>query len=963
MKRDWKKKFTVGLLAVSLLSGLFSGASPRAVAQETEIRDLMSDTWALEDELGRTAPGYDEVGGYNSEKKVGMFYFVWHHDLMEIAANADAEAPRNIQQIIRENPEDWTHNMGIWGPTASMHYWGEPLYGYYDLLYDEFVIRAHAQQLYNAGIDYIICDLTNFYAEGYANGSADNAATIRKICDVYTQMRAEGNPTPQISFLFTWNPTYNGKAVNHLIDQNILGNPKYEELWFQMNGKPLLLANEDSVYREYRDKFTFKAVAPQYSDAAGSWQWLATYPQGTAKNATNPKEMMAVSVAQNWTDDLQFFSATDEYGRFLARGRSWTSTNQKLLTDPTSEEYGSKYGYNFQEQFNRAIEVDPDMLFITGWNEWIAGRFAENDWAGAGLGLPNKANFADGFTSEFSRDIEMTREGDLGDNFFNQLAINIRRYKGVRNTPDFTNIKTINVNDFSSWADVPSYYFDEINDKVTRNNVKGMGKNVYHNMSGRNDFESVKVARDNDNIYMLVNTVENISPYTDSKWMRLFLKTNGDKDWNGYQYAVNIEPAKADTLTLSKCLGGWSWQKVAEIPYKVSGNQMALSIPLSAVGLSAENADFQFKWNDNMQVEGDIYEFYTSGDTAPMGRFNYQYVENRKEKDPATYTELYVEDGMVTELQLNENVSSVALRFTAVADFKGVDITAYNTFNRPASYTLKLYRFKDNYDATVSQMPVLTAKLDDVYNDSALFIGAQGIPKGEYLVVVSDIVTDAENIAGLKYYESEVPFATTYLNNVPMTGENGISLKARIHYLEQSALTASVSADGTAAPALASEDADYWSSGNAAGTEHSIVIDLGERKQVSGIRLRPCIEGGTAVMAPKSFRIEYSDDGDLYYGIARQEYQNFRFLASTQSFNFNEFVTARYIRVTLTDTEGEVRLAYAGANTFADSPKEPGEITNLGGGAAAGIAIAAAIAGAGIAIGVTVAVLKRKGRA
>ena len=116
-------------------------------------------------------------------------------------------------------------------------------------------------------------------------------------------------------------------------------------------------------------------------------------------------------------------------------------------------------------------------------------------------------------------------------------------------------------------------------------------------------------------------------------------------------------------------------------------------------------------------------------------------------------------------------------------------------------------------------------------------------------------------------------------------------------------------------------------------------------------------------MAPKSFRIEYSDDGDLYYGIARQEYQNFRFLASTQSFNFNEFVTARYIRVTLTDTEGEVRLAYAGANTFADSPKEPGEITNLGGGAAAGIAIAAAIAGAGIAIGVTVAVLKRKGRA
>ena len=33
-------------------------------------------------------------------------------------------------------------------------------------------------------------------------------------------------------------------------------------------------------------------------------------------------------------------------------------------------------GYNFQEQWKRACELDPPFVMVTGWNEWIAGRFA-----------------------------------------------------------------------------------------------------------------------------------------------------------------------------------------------------------------------------------------------------------------------------------------------------------------------------------------------------------------------------------------------------------------------------------------------------------------------------------------------------------------------------------------------------------------------------------------------------------
>lgn len=37
-----------------------------------------------------------------------------------------------------------------------------------------------------------------------------------------------------------------------------------------------------------------------------------------------------------------------------------------------------------------------------------------------------------------------------------------------------------------------------------------------------------------------------------------------------------------------------------------------------------KNAGFTFKWADNY-VDGDIYSFYTKGDSAPYGRLNWIY--------------------------------------------------------------------------------------------------------------------------------------------------------------------------------------------------------------------------------------------------------------------------------------------------------------------------------------------------
>ena len=54
-------------------------------------------------------------------------------------------------------------------------------------------------------------------------------------------------------------------------------------------------------------------------------------------------------------------------------------------------------------------------------------------------------------------------------------------------------------------------------------------------------------------------------------------------------------------------------------------------IPLSAIGLTADNVSFSFKVADNVQFDMQeelgkhILDFYISGDSAPIGRFGYAY--------------------------------------------------------------------------------------------------------------------------------------------------------------------------------------------------------------------------------------------------------------------------------------------------------------------------------------------------
>ena len=70
----------------------------------------------------------------------------------------------------------------------------------------------------------------------------------------------------------------------------------------------------------------------------------------------------------------------------------------------------------------------------------------------------------------------------------------------------------------------------------------------------------------------------------------------------------------------------WIWKDAADVDMRVDGNKLVIAIPRSVLG-TTDALNFEFKWCDNMQDDGNIMDFYVSGDVAPGGRFNYVYKE------------------------------------------------------------------------------------------------------------------------------------------------------------------------------------------------------------------------------------------------------------------------------------------------------------------------------------------------
>ena len=571
-----------------LVSGAFLVCVSTALSQS---RDTMPDTWSATDALGRALPRMAEAGEFKPNRTVGIFYFNWQ-------ASFGNKAVYDIAKILKADSP-----VPPWGLAHAPHYWSEPRFGYYRPD-DPWVIRKQVQMLTDAGVDVLIFDATN---------GLTYDAEREALCLVLEQMQFEGHRVPQIAMFA--NASHNA-VVQHLWE-TFYKPGKHRKLWFEWKGKPLLLTPTTGLSEDVTTFFTIRTSwawtrgQPWFGDGKDKWPWLDFAPQVPGWHyAPNKAECVPVGVSQHATSNI---------------GRSYHGSRQ-----PVQAECHPEQGLYFDEQWQHALPLDPEFIFITGWNEWVAQRFiSDGTQPFQGRILPaGESFFVDLYDQEFSRDIEPMR-GGFGDNYYWQMVANIRRYKGVRPVPDASPPKTILIpGDFAQWDNLKPVYLDDQYDTAHRDHEGVPGAGRYINKTGRNDLDTMRVGYDATHLFFHVTTRESLTPSTDVDWMILLLDIDQDGKTGGlgYDYRLNQSRSASGTSSIEHW-NGEAWEATGTASLQVGANELHLAAERASLGFSSDKPlRFDFKWTDNIPANGDGNDFLDQGDAAPNARFNYRFV-------------------------------------------------------------------------------------------------------------------------------------------------------------------------------------------------------------------------------------------------------------------------------------------------------------------------------------------------
>ena len=482
-----------------------------------------------------------------SERLVGMFYFLW-------LGEHGRRGPYDVTKILAADPDAGQKpESPAWGPWGSYHHWGEPLYGYY-FSDDEWVVRRHMKLIMQAGVDFLFFDTTNgpIYER--------NAKLVMRVLKEYHDA---GWKIPKVMF---YTNSASGRTVQRIYDA-VYGPGFAKETWFKLDGKPVIVGKENECSQEMRDFFTIvKSQWPNEPSKKGGWPWMDfKRPQRVFEGEEVSKSVMNVSVAQHLTCR---FGDSAMYGEKGNCGRAF----HKGANDPAPGAW--KKGYNFQEQWDRAHAVKPDIVLVTGWNEWIAGRWRRKD-------CPSRpVMFVDCANDEYSRDIEMMR-GGYGDNYFLLLRENVRRFKGIGNADEVPN-PAGKAKRYKCFAD-----------SAMPRDAKGYGTN-YVNRTQRNAPEWIEVSHDAESVLFKVKTQKEIvGKVGEGDFMRILVDGQ----------AVNA-------------LG----------EMEIDGDVMRLKVSRTALKLPARGEfRFTFKFVDSTESCRDPLDWYDHGVVEPLGRVGFVY--------------------------------------------------------------------------------------------------------------------------------------------------------------------------------------------------------------------------------------------------------------------------------------------------------------------------------------------------
>lgn len=666
------------LLIIAILLSVSIWAQKKELAPQASIvnsdddyyRDLCSDTWVATDALGRSMPDIKDVGPVKKDHRrvVGIFYITWHRDEL---AKLKSPYTADVTKILQADPKARLEAKNPLWKYDSYH-WGEPEMGYF-LSKDEYVIRKDMSMLADAGVDVLVMDVTN------AVRYWDEWNTIFPVME---KMKAEGNKVPKFCF---W--AFNGPVISVVQDlyDKIYKENKYKDLWFYWDGKPLLLYNEntsvdangkgvENINPHYDSTAKTDRNNPHYGDTDytekfykdytkevknffthrtmwwGYYEWAGKRFVGTEDNWSFGYDLGNEKVKEMNPDDLvsthdgkkEEAAVTPGQHPISLVGKSWTRKNgepplnQYDLPESAYVPWLGKtvahpegYGIYFQQRWNEALKSDPQFLYLNDWNEWTAGKYQpKDDKTVEFMRRKNPFFFVDQYNAEFNRTIQPMKDG-YTDNYYMQMAENIRRYKGVRPIPVSKGFEKIKIDgNFDDWKKIKIEYRDTKND-VFHRNYNGYGGLHYKNNTGRNDIVTCKVSVDDKNVYYYAKTDKPLTSNKGNNWMLLLIDAdhNPETGWYGYDFLINKKVTNDKSTWLMHYDSiTHEWKEIAQLDYRFRGNKIEIAVPRKLLKLKENAFIFDFHWADNPTDLKDPISLCTSGDSAPNRRFNYRCI-------------------------------------------------------------------------------------------------------------------------------------------------------------------------------------------------------------------------------------------------------------------------------------------------------------------------------------------------
>lgn len=595
-------------------------------------RQATIDRLQATDDYGRS---FDYMDGYKTDKEryVGLFYFTWlgwHGNEMS--------GVYDISKLIDEDPTSlWSTEDNSASPIGKYHFWGEPLYGYYNSK-DPWVIRKQIELFTMAGIDFIAFDCTNGF---------DYIDVVSVILPIMQEYYDAGWNVPKFMFYLNSNSgdvidrLYRGRPTasdNELEKYGIYKNGYYRDLWFCPNGKPKIVAITEASSTCGEGTGNNRVTDTEILGFFDFWE--STWPNNTqwTENGlawmdwNKPEQQILgqsdggtinVSVAQH---NLLPFSDALLSDRLADKmyGRGYTSQNGADHSDDAIDS-----ALNFEEEWAVAIDKDVKYTFVTGWNEWVAIKNV------AALGFNSqyvngrRVYFVDTVNREYSRDIEMMK-GGYADNVYLSLMRNARTYKGRAGTLSASPSSAIAIEKgLSQWNGINDVYYD-MTGEINRNFKNFSGTATYTDDSLRNDIAEIRVAHDGEYLYFLVRCADDIAVNVEAEnWMNLLIDVEGqdDRSFYGYDYIVNRISSYTGACSIEKLAYkneklSYTLQDAAS--FTVNGKYMQYKVSKKALGIEG-NFKINFKIADNVTDPADISSYYITGESAPVGRLNYTF--------------------------------------------------------------------------------------------------------------------------------------------------------------------------------------------------------------------------------------------------------------------------------------------------------------------------------------------------